>query len=128
MSGCAIAALAVMEIWKKTSTVVLLHIRAGHSAVGSVCVSGYTVSWCRLHRRALYSGWCGCFRVHCQLVQITQKGIVQWVVGVFQGTLSAGTAVCARRGEPRLTGGENVSHQQQPVQSMLMEAIVLVCS
>ena len=90
MSGCAIAALAVMKMWKKTSTIVLLHIGAGHSAVGSVCVSGYTVSWCRLHKGALYSGWCGCFRVHCQLVQITQRGIVQWVVWVFQGTLSAG--------------------------------------
>ena len=78
--------------------------------------------------RAFCSGQCVCFRVHCQLVQITQKGIVQWVVGVFQGTLSAGTAVCTRRGEPRSTGGENVSHQQQPVQLMLMEAIVLVCS
>ena len=100
----------------------------GHCTVGGVGVSGYTVSWCRLHRRALCSGWCVCFRVHCQLVQITQKGIVQWVVCVFQGTLSAGTAVCARRGEPRSTGGENVSHQLQPVQSMLMEAIVLVCS
>ena len=123
----------------------------GHCAVGGVGVSGYTVSWCRLHRRALCSGWCECFRVHCQLVQITQKGIVQWVVWVFQGihcqlvqitqkgivqwvvcvfqgTLSAGTAVCTRRGEPRSTGGGNVSHQLQPVQSMLMEAIDLVCS
>ena len=45
-------ALAVMEIWKKTSTVVLLHIRAGHSAVGSVCVSGYTVSWYSCLREA----------------------------------------------------------------------------
>ena len=40
--------------------------------------------------RAFCSGQCVCFRVHCQLVQITQKGIVQWVVWVFQGTLSAG--------------------------------------